>query len=339
VPRRAALSAWSVGAIGILAWTAGTAAPSPPAASLEVVATGVPRPLQLAVDGRVLVILSPGSQGDAAGEIYRVDLGGELPADLARQPRVRVPFADARTATLGSLALDPRSRQLYLGEENGTRIYRLSPDERLAVYATGLSRLPGGSPLAFDRLGRLCVIDYVDRSLSAGEERALPGLEALDEEDYRGPLVFRLALAPDLALPRRLDRLLPLYPRAWGGKTGGGHLPRFISLAPLASGDLALLSSAGEVFRLTGDGILVPLARLPAGHGQYNRTNMTPAPDGSVFVSGGFHVARIFRVSMAGQVETAAESLGDPEGIVLDDRSYLYIAESAYHRIVRLKVR
>ncbi len=302
-------------------------------------ATGVPRPLQLAVDGRVLVILSPGSQGDTAGEIYRVDLGGELPVDLSRQPRVRVPFADSRTATLGSLALDPQSRQLFLGEENGTRIYRLSSDGRLAVYATGLSRLPGGSPLAFDRQGRLVVVDHVDRSLSAGEERAPPGLEQLREEDYRGPLVFRLTADPDIPLPRRLDRLVPLYPRAWGGKTGGGLLPRLISLAPLASGDLALLGSTGEVFRLTTEGALVSLVQLPAGHGQYNRTNMAPAPDGSVFISGGFHVARIFRVTMSGQVETVAENLGDPEGIVLDDRGYLYIAESSYHRIVRLKVR
>src|SRR5262249_58128108 len=133
----------------------------------EIVATGVPRPLQLVVDGHALVILSPGSQGDTAGEIYRVDLGGDLPVDLTRQPRVRVPFADARTATLGSLALDPRSRQLYLGEENGTRIYRLSPGGRLAVYATGLSRLPGGSPLGFDPQGRPPVVGPLRPSLSA----------------------------------------------------------------------------------------------------------------------------------------------------------------------------
>src|SRR5262249_39122552 len=150
--------------------------------------------------------------------------------------------------------------------------------------------------------------------------------------------ILRLAADPEIPLPRRLDRLLPLYPRAWGAKTGGSLLPRFISLAPLPSGDVALLSSTREVSRLPGDGSLVPLARLPAGYGQYNRTNMTSAPDGSVFISGGFHVARIFRVTMAGQVETVAENLGDPEGITLDDRGFLYIAESSYHRIVRLKV-
>ncbi len=339
VQRQGALFAWAVSGVGLLAWTAGTAVRAQPATSLEVVATGVPRPLQLIVDGRSLIVLSPGSRGDSAGEIYRVDLEGELPVDLSRQPRVRIPFSDARTATLGSLALDPVSRQLFLGEENGRRIYRLSSDERLSLYATGLHRLPGGSTLAFDGQGRLLVVDYVDRTLSPGEERAPPGLEALREEDYRGPLVFRLSAEPDIPLPRRLDRLMPIYPRAWGGKTGAGLLPRLISLASLASGDVALLSSTGEVFRLGAGGGLVSLARLPAGHGQYNRTNMAAAPDGSVYISGGFHVARIFRVTMAGQVETVAENLGDPEGIALDDRGYLYVAESSYHRIVRRRVR
>ena len=32
---------------------------------------------------------------------------------------------DGRLATLGSMALEPASRDLFLGEENGTRVYRL----------------------------------------------------------------------------------------------------------------------------------------------------------------------------------------------------------------------
>jgi hypothetical protein len=324
-------------AAGMLLGAEGIAGPVSPAP--ELVASGVPRPLQLALDGDTLVVLSPGQQTDAAGELQRVDLGGELPLDLRGRPPVRLPFPDAQTATLGSLAIDPLSRQLFLGEENGTRVFRLSANGRLDVYATGLSRLAGGSSLAFDRLARLLVVDHADRSLSLREERGPPGLEALHEEDYRGPLVFRLAADPAIPIPRRLDRLVPLYPRGWGGRTGGGLLPRFISLAALPSGDLALLASTGEVFRLTGDGALVSVARLPAGLGQYNRTNMTSAPDGSLFISGGFHVARVFRVTAAGQVQTVAENLGDPEGVALDDRGYLYLAESSRHRIIRLKVR
>jgi hypothetical protein len=304
--------------------------------SLEVVATGVPRPLQLVMDGGVLVILSPGWRGDSAGEIYRVDLGGNEPVDLTRQPRVRIPFADARMATLGSLALDPVTGQLFLGEENGTRIYRLSADERLTLYGRGLHRLAGGSTLAFDATGRLVVLDNVDSATAPGEERVPPELEPLGDEDYRGPLVLRFALDPDIPLPRRLDRLPPLFPRAWGGKKGGGLLPRLLAVAASSTGELTFVSSAGEVLRFAADRSLAPLAHLPRGHGMYNRINMVAAPGGDVFVSGGFHVARIFLVSAQGTVATVASNLADPEGIALDREGRLYIAESSLHRIVRL---
>jgi hypothetical protein len=302
-----------------------------------VVATGVPRPLQLVWDGRALVVLSPGARGDSAGEIYRLPLDVDAPVDLARQPRVRIPFADPSAATLGSMALDPRSGDLFLGEENGTHVWRLGADERLALYATGLRRLAGGSTLAFDRFGRLVLVDYADPYLSQPDERPPPGLEQLREEDYRGPLVFRLTLDPSLPLPRRLGSLPPLFPRAWGGRAGGGMLPHLISVAPLPHGDLLLLTSGGGLYRLGGDGGFALFARLPRG--QYNRTNMTAAADGTVFVSGGFHVGRVFRVAADGGVTVVASGLADPAGIALDDRGALYVAESSLHRIVRLRAR
>ena len=314
----------------------GAAAPDPRHA-LEVVATGIPRPLQLALDGRVLVILSPGALGDVAGEIHRVDLTGPLPVDLSREPRVRIPYSDARMASLGSLAIDPATAQLFLGEENGRRLYRLSSDERLTLYALGLRRLVGGSSLAFDRLGRLVVLDYVDLTVSPEDDRGPPGLEDLRSEDYRGPLLFALAMEPAVPLPRRLGQLAPMFPRAWGGRAGGALLPRLISLAAVPGGGLVLLSSAGELFRLTSDGALVSLARLPPGHGEYNRTNLAVAPDGTLFVSTGFHVGRIYRVSPDGGLTTVIANLGDPEGLALDGAGYLYIAESSLHRIVRLR--
>src|SRR6266849_9724200 len=84
---------------------------------LEVVVTGVPRPLQLAIDRRTLVVLGPGARGDSAGEIHRIDLDGAFPVDVSRRPRVRVPFLDARLATLGSMALEPTTRDLFLRSE------------------------------------------------------------------------------------------------------------------------------------------------------------------------------------------------------------------------------
>ncbi len=306
---------------------------SPPAA--DAVATGVSRPVQLVVDGGALVVLSPCTRGECAGEIHRFDLDGELPVDLSRQPRVRIPFIDSRMATLGSLALNPATPELFLGEENGTRVYRLSDGEHLTLYATGLHRLAGGSTLAFDRLGRLVIVDYVDQVPSEDEGRAPPGLEPFRDEDYRGPLVFRLTPDPMIPLPRRLGRLAPWFPRAWGGKAGGALLPRLISVAPLATGDLVFLTSVGELYRLTEDGAFALFTRLPPG--QYNRTNMVAAQDGTIFVSGGFHVGQVFRVSRDGTVSVLASNLADPEGIALGTRGDLYVAESALHRIIRLR--
>jgi hypothetical protein len=321
-------------AILALAWGAPT---EPPRAQgvVEVVATGVSRPLQLVWDGRFLVVLSPSARGDSAGEIHRVPVDTDVPTDLSRQARVRIPFADRAAATLGSLALDPASGDLFLGEENGTRIWRLTTDERLTLYATGLRRLAGGSTLVFDRVGRLVVVDYADPYLSSPDDRPPPGLDQLREEDYRGPLVFRLTLDPTLPLPRRVGKLSPLFPRAWGGRAGGGMLPHLISVAPLPHDEMLLLASNGELYRLSSDGGFGLFARLPRG--QYNRINMVVAPDGVIFVSGGFHVGRVFRVAPDGGVSVVASGLADPAGIALDGRGALYVAESALHRIVRVR--
>ena len=314
-----------------------SSSPEPPRvqAGLEVVATGVLRPLQLAWDGRAVVVLGPGTRGESAAEIYRLSVDGPLPVDLSRQPRISVPFADATTTTIGSLAVDPASGELFLGEENGHRVWRLGADGRLVLYLKGLRRLAGGSALAFDRAGRLVLVDYADPYLSQGEERPPPGLEQLREEDYRGPLVIRLTLDPTIPLPRHVGNIPPLYPRAWGGRAGGALLPFLISVLARRDGDLLLLTSSGELYSLGADDDLALFTRLPRG--QYNRTNMVEAPDGTVFVSGGFHVGRVFRVTPHGVVTVVAADLADPAGIALDARGALYIAESSVHRILRVR--
>src|SRR5207244_10006667 len=175
------------------------------------------RPLPCALDRGTLIGLGPGPRGGSAGEGYRLDLGA-LPVDVSRLPRVRVPFLDGRLATLGSMALEPVSRDLFVGEENGARVYRLDAHERLAPYLDGLRRLPGGSALTFDGAGRLLLVDHADPLLSPGEDRPPSGLEHLRDEDYRGPLIFRVTLAPTLPLPRRLDRMPPLFPPHWAGR-------------------------------------------------------------------------------------------------------------------------
>ena len=303
----------------------------------DVVATGIPRPIQLALDPLGgLVVLSPGWRGDAAAEVYRLDLRGPLPVDAARAPRVVIPFADeSRKTVFGSLAVDPRSGDLFLGEENGNRIYRLGADQRLQAVAVGLNHLLGGSALALDHQGRLVFLDYASPETNLRSESPLPpSLSWLIEEGYQGPLVFRIDPREERRLPRRADLLSPILPRGAAPRPAREPQWRLISVTAAAGDDLVFLSSVGEVLRLGSDGELRLVARLPAGH--YHRTNLAMGPDGSVFVSGGFHIRQIFRISPAGAVSTIASELGDPGGIVLDREGALYVAETALHRIIRI---
>ena len=303
---------------------------------IEVVVTGIPRPVQLAHAGDgMLVVLGHGWRGDAAAELYRIDLGHSLPVDAARAPRVVIPFAsEPRKTVLGSLAVDTRTGDLYVGEENGNRIYRLEADQRLRTVVVGLNHLLGGSAIDVDQHGRLVFLDYASPEMHLRSETPLPpSLSWLTEEGYRGPEVFRVDIHEPRPLPRRADLLSPILPRSEA--TGAGKEPMWRLIAVTASGDdLVLLSAVGEVFRLGPDGELRHVARLPAGH--YHRTNMAVGPDGSVFVCGGFQIRRIFRISPSGEVSVVASELGDPGGIVLDREGALYVAETALHRIIRI---
>ena len=305
---------------------------------IEVVATAVPRPAQLALTsaGR-LVVLSHGWRGDSAAEIYWLDPGAPAPIDASLAPRLVIPFAEGpRKNALGSLAVDQKSGDLYLGEENGNRIYRLVAAKRLGPLAVGLNHLLGGSSLALDREGRLVVLDYASfESQLRSESPAPPALEALAAEDYTGPLVFRLNPDEDVPLPRRLELVPPMFPRPPVRRVVGEPLHKFIAVAPLARDALALLNSVGEVLILSAEGQLRRLARLPSGH--FHRTSMAVGPDGSLFVSAGFHIREIYRVSPAGVVTSVAHDLGDPQGIVVDRSGAIYVAETALHRIIRLR--
>jgi streptogramin lyase len=112
-------------------------------------------------------------------------------------------------------------------------------------------------------------------------------------------------------------------------------LPRFIAVTATPGGDLVLLDSLGELRRLTPEGHLVSITRLPAGH--YHRTNMAVTPDGSIVVSSGFHIRHLYGVSPAGAVTTIARDLGDPAGVAVDRSGAIYLAEAAHHRIVRIR--
>lgn len=330
-------STWLGAMCGLLVVAAAAEVEVPPDLHVEVVVVGIPRPVQLVVDPAArLVILSPGWRGDAAAELYRLDLAA-LPLDASRVPRIVIPFSPGpRKIAFGSLALDPGSGDLFMGEENGNRVYRLSAGRRLTLFGAGLNHLLGGSSLAFDRSGRLVVLDYVSPEVQQRSESPPPAsFEALGGDAYHGPVVLRLDPRDDVPLPRRFDLTTPILPRGSSRRTGIEPLFRFISVAPTSADGVVLLDSVGQLFVLASDGVLRLLARLPAGH--YHRTHMVVGPDGSVFVSSGFQIRRIFRVSPTGAVTVVARDLGDPEGIAVDDDGALYIAENALHRVIRIR--
>jgi len=303
---------------------------------VEVVVTQIPRPAQLAFTraGR-LVVLSHGWRGDAAGEIFEFDVSARLPVDGSRAPHIVVPFADGpRKSAFGSLAILAESGDLLLGEENGNRVSRLTHAHRLDDVAVGIQHLVGGGAIALDTRDRLVVLDYMSAETRMRSESPLPPtLESALGDGYQGPLVFRVDLR-ESSLPRRLDLAPPLFPRAWATKPGAELLSRFISVVPLPGDDLLLLDSLGQLFRLTPGVGLQRVARLPAGH--YHRTNMALGPDGSVYVSAGFHIRGLYRISPSGRVTSVARELGDPAGIAVDRDGAIYVAETALHRIIRL---
>jgi hypothetical protein len=308
-----------------------------PGIRVDVVATGVPRPIQLAFDPRGrLVVLSLGWSGASAGEIYRLDLSWPQPIDATRVPRVVIPFAEEpRKAVFGSLAVDPHSGNLFLGEENGNRIYRLGDGQRLQAVAVGLNHLLGGSALTLDRHGRLVFVDYASPESHLRSETPLPpSLSGLVDEGYRGPLVFRIDPTEERPLPRRTDLLVPILPRKEPSRPDPEPMWRLIGVTATPGDNLVFLSSVGEVLQLGPDGELRLIVRLPAGH--YHRTNLTTGPDGSIFVCAGYQIRQIFRISPTGRVSVVASELGDPGGIVLDAQGALYVPEAALHRIIRI---
>jgi len=304
---------------------------------IDLVVTGMPRPDQLAFDRRGrLVALGRGASGDTAGELYRFDLRDPGPIEAGRAPRVVIPFADpVRKPVFGSLAVDPSSADVFLGEENGNRIYRLGEDQRLQVAVVGLNHLLGGSALALDGQGRLVFLDYASPETQLRSETPLPpSLDWLVAEGYRGPLVYRVDPREDRPLPRRADLLAPVFPRPGSAAAGQEPLWRLIGVVVAGDGDLVLLSSVGEVFRLGADARLRLVTRLPGGH--YHRTNLAVGPDGSIFVCGGFQIRQIYRIAPSGGVAVVARDLGDPAGIAFDGAGTLYVAETALHRIIRI---
>jgi hypothetical protein len=283
---------------------------------VEVVVTGIPRPIQLALDAKGgLVVLGQGWRGDAAGEIYRIDPRGSVPVDATRLPRVVIPFAgEPRKTTFGSLAVDPGSGDLFLGEENGNRIYRFA-DQRLQVMA-GLNHSSGQPRPRPAR--RLVFIDYASPETHS-IETPLPPHSVAPQEDTGAP--WFSGWTSTSMPPRAAPTAQPIRTAEWtvraGNRCGGSSAWR----------RRATISSwcRREVLRLGADGALVS---SPDFVRHYHRTNLAIDPTGvrvpgvsgsdrSRIAFGGISIIATKQVIQAGSW-TATR----------------YIAETALHRIL-----
>ena len=251
IGRRAHRSAGSLAAAGPGPAVGIDVSPPP---RVEVVVTGIPRPIQLALDadGR-LVVLSQGWRGDAAGEIYR-----RRPPRLAAGGRdARAPGGDSlrRRAAQDELR-EPRrrSRERRSLPRRGERQSHLSARDAtsgLQVMAVGLNHLLGGSAIALDPTGtaRLHRLRESGDASSIRDAPAARRSTGSRDEGYRGPR--GLPPRPPRASGRSRGAptsLVPIFPRARKGR----HRPR-AALAAHRRGvapddDLVFLSAVGEVF-------------------------------------------------------------------------------------------
>ena len=149
--------------------------------------------------------------------------------------------------------------------------------------------------------GSRCWTSRAPRSSIAPRRRRHARLDSLADEAYQGPLVLRVDPDEALPAPRRLDLVVARLPEGAGAAARhGAAVPLHLGGGEPPSSDLILLSSVGEISVL-GDTGLRRLARLPSGH--YHRTHMAVGPDGSVFVSTGFHIRTLYRISPGGRGE------------------------------------
>jgi sugar lactone lactonase YvrE len=317
----------------------GAAGPGLAQPRIDVVVTGLPRPVQLAWGlAGSLVVLSHGWAGNSAGEVYHLDIGGAVPVDASRAARLVIPFSEEpRKNAFGSLAVDARG-VIYLGEENGNRVYRVGLDRRVTVAVTGLNHLVGGGGLVLDRDGQLLLLDFVSPETQLRSESPLPpSLQFLADGDYQGPVVFRLDPGGAGTAPRRVDLHTPIVPRRLRPSIGIEPTARLMGVTVAPDGTAIFITSQGELLRLGEDNELRSFARLPSGH--FHRPNLAVASDGSLYVSSGFQIRKLYRVSPAGAVTVVASELADPAGLAIDAAGRIYVAESALHRIIRITPR
>jgi hypothetical protein len=300
----------------------------PPGYRLDVVARGFRLPQDLAVDSRDSVwLLTQADPAGGAGALVRVPLTGAEPLDLATLPSISIPFSGV-PVRVGSVARDPRTGSLYVAEQSGRQVFRVTPDGAVVRYARGLNRLAETRAVGFDPEGRLVVLDFAGRSLVADTGnnwlRELFGESA----GYVGPVLYRLRVDEDLPLPRNLEPANPIFPSR-AVQQRGLPLEGYVAMLALPTGDIVLSASSGLVDRLRPDGTLGRLTRRPAAR------VVAAGAAGELYGLDSLG-GRILRVDPDGTVEAFVEGLVRPAAVAALPDGSLLVAEDP-GRLLRLR--
>jgi hypothetical protein len=272
----------------------------------EVVAVGFRLPQDLAVDSpdAVWLLTQADPTGAGAGALRRIPLTGPAPIDAAALAAISIPFAPGPARfRVGSLARQPATGDLFVAEQSGRHIFRVSPGGEVILYARGLDLLADTKALAFDDAGRLVVLDFAGLPLVAETGTASRDLLG-DDDRYVGPVIHRL----------RVDARLPL--------------PRNVEPLALPTGDLILSASTGKIDRLGPDGRLVAFAAPPAAR-------VTAAGTAGELYGVDTLGGRIVQLQPDGAVHRFVEGLTRPTALAVLADGSLLIAEDR-GRLLRL---
>lgn len=196
------------------------------------------------------------------------------------------------------------------------------------TLATGLHQVDNP---AVDREGRV----YVTYSGSRGQQAPVSIFRITHPGGPREPFVTgivnatSLAFGPDdrLYVSSRFDGTV--YRVAEDGRTEvmASDLGLACGLAFAPDGTLLVGDRSGTLFHIDAKGRTATLANLPASVAAFH---LAMGPDGFLYVTGPTLATydRVYRVSMAGQVETIDESFGRPQGLAFDREGTLHVVEA-----------
>ena len=196
------------------------------------------------------------------------------------------------------------------------------------LLATGLHQVDNP---AIDRHGRV----YVTYSGSRGQQAPVSIFRVTEPGGPREPFVTGLvnatsmAFGPDdrLYVSSRFDGTVHRVFEDGRTEVMASDLGLACGLAFAPDGTLFVGDRSGTLYHIDEKGRTQTLTSLPASVAAFH---LAMGPDAALYVTGPTLASydRIYRVSMAGSVETVDASFGRPQGLAFDDTGMLHVVEA-----------